>query len=128
MPHVIREVWIAVYFRMATSDPCLFLLFVFIPLQFRASDSVTWNWKMSLWLSVVMQDMWIPEKLSRSCKYSEHKDFLFYFLGNAGWIFLIKSCLCCYFVGTVRSNQVITTSRCPCTLLRNDKPAFHWSH
>ena len=32
MPHVIREVWIAVYFRTATSDPCLFLLFVFIPL------------------------------------------------------------------------------------------------
>ena len=28
---------------------------------------------MSFWLSVVMQEMGIPEKLSKSCKYSEDK-------------------------------------------------------
>ena len=91
-----------------------FMLFLFIPkfpLEFWASGSVTWNWKMSLWLSVVMQEMGIPEKLSRSYKYSEDKGLFIYLLGNAGWISLIKSCLCYYFLGTVRSNQAIITSQ-----------------
>lgn len=57
-----------------------------------------------------MQEMEILEKLYESCKYNE--DRLIY---STFWEMLDeslnKSCLYYYFLGTVRSNQVITTSQ-----------------
>ena len=89
---------------------CCFSLFLNFLLNFELQVQLpgTEKW---VYDSVVMQEMGIPEKLSRSYKYSEDKGLFIYLLGNAGWISLIKSCLCYYFLGTVRSNQAIITSQ-----------------
>lgn len=44
MPHIIRKVWRDVYLRSTTSDSCLFLLFVTIPLYVSHSFSIYADW------------------------------------------------------------------------------------
>ena len=91
-----------------------FMLFFFIPkfplefeLQVQLPGTEKWVFD-SLWSC----KRWESQKsYLKAVNTVRTKAYLFYLLGNAGWISLIKSCLCYYFLGTVRSNQEIITSQ-----------------